>query len=295
MKMLTVIFTLLLSVITFSSTAKQITVFYEAAIVFSDTYDMQPNDIITGSFTYESTTPGQLTDQTGIFFDRSATSIIIANLPNGDTYTTSPEATDRVDIYGGRGELSAGGHRFATNVESQMFSSSDGVYSGFFTLSVAEIVPQSPENLLRTVWPEDINVYVNNELDIMTDGVSVNARLTKISAVSTSPVEVLASSDDEPVPASGGRLYLTRDITNTSTEIQVIKRWANITWADGTQYNRNSPSSITLAPQEQSIQTNAYFDVPAYWPAGAYTYSIYSITTQDGLVSQDSFVFTKEE
>ena len=291
MKMLTLVFTLLLSAITFSSTAKQITVFYEAAVLFSDTSDIQPNDIVKGSFSYESTTPGQ----GGIFFDRSATSIIIANLPNGDTYTTSPEATDRVDLYGSSNELTDGNHYFSTNVESQMFSSSDGVHSGYFYLHVAEILPQNPQSLLRTVWPEDINDYVDNQLEIITDGVSVVATLTKISTAKTSPIAVLASSDDEPVPASGGRLYLTRDITNTSTEIQVLKRWANITWADGTQYNRNSPSSMTLAPQEQSIQTNAYFDVPAYWPAGAYTYHIYSITTQTGLVAHDSFTFTKEK
>lgn len=280
-----------LSCAVFGINAEQLTVNFKASVTYSDSPDVQLEDIISGSFTYELTT----SIDGNLYQDETPGSNITVELPNNVIYSTDPESEFKVLLYIDSTEVSPGEYSYHSDVESNTMVSSDGLESGLAYLFLAETINENLGSQLRSEWQVNIDNLTENYFVLVTNSVNIQATFIEISTIPDSPVTVDTYSHSNPISSSGGRLYFVRDVTNTSDETQEIKRWANITWADGTQYSRNRPTRIILNPLEQSVQTSSYFDVPAYWPAGEYTYNIYTITVSGGLVSSDSFTFTKSE
>ena len=156
-----------------------------------------------------------------------------------------------------------------------------------------------PDFTLRTEWDDHLSTFLVKDFNVNIDGMNVKSEITEISSAPESPVTVDVATYSDPISPLGGTLYFIRDVINTAPNLIEIKRWAYITWPDGTHYNHNSPKKVILDPMDQDIQTSAYFNVPSYWPSGTYEYHLNSIVVKGGLdeegtVSHDSFTFIKD-
>lgn len=110
----------------------------------------------------------------------------------------------------------------------------------------------------------------------------------------TAAISVDAVSTDSLVPSTGGRLYFSRTITNETSDPQTVQKWAYITWPNGYSYNREKVKNYDFSALEVKSTSRAYFDVPAYWPAGEYEYHINTLTIPLIEQSTVSFTFIKE-
>ncbi|MCL1125553.1 RbmA family biofilm matrix protein, partial [Shewanella surugensis] len=106
--------------------------------------------------------------------------------------------------------------------------------------------------------------------------------------------DVNLTYDGEPIHNDGGRLYFSRSIMNDTAETQIINKWAYITFPNGFIYNREKVKTMTLASEEEAYTANAYFDIPAHWPSGEYTYQVNTMTVPNVEQSSDKFIFTKD-
>ncbi|KGJ86466.1 hypothetical protein [Colwellia psychrerythraea] len=296
MKMMIKVFAIALSMITFFANAEIVTVGFKSTVSYSDNPDISVGETIDISLTYDT---ASAFDGGNIYFDISPGSNITATFENGLVVNTNPAAPNKIDMYSYSYEVAPATFNYDTNFHSYDAVSNTAATVMNMDLLLSNVVSTNPNNALRVTWDDDVSAFSIKDFNVMIDGLFVQSTITEISTAPESPVTVEATTYSAPISSYGGRLYFIRDVINTSTNTVEIKRWAYITWPDGTHYNRDSPKKFILDPMEQNIQTSAYFTVPSYWPAGTYEYHLNSIVVQDGqgnegTVSQDSFMFTKE-
>jgi len=296
MKMMMKVFAIALLMTTLNAYAEVVTVGFKATVGYSDNPGISIGETIDISLTYDTDSPY---DGGNMYFDTSAGSNITATFQNGLVVNTNPAAVNKIDMFSYSFETMPGIYNYDTNFHSYDAVSNTAATVMNMDLVFSNEVTTNPNNALRTVWDEDASTYLIKDFNVMIDGLFVQSTITEISTAPESPVTVEATTYSAPISAFGGRLYFIRDVQNTSSNTVEIKRWAYITWPNGTQYNRDSPKKIILNPMEQDIQTSAYFTVPSYWPAGTYEYHLNSIVVQDGqgnegAVSHNSFTFVKE-
>lgn len=296
MKFKIMVFAIALSMITFFANAEVVTVGFKSTVSYSDNPSILIGETIDISLTYDT---AAAFDGGNMYFDTSAGSNITATFVNGLVINTNPAAVNKIDMYSYSWEVAPGLYSYDTNFHSIDLVSNTAATAMNIDLILSNQVSTNPNNALRTTWDDDISTYTMKEFNVYIDGFWVQSTITEISTAPESPVTVEATTYSAPISSYGGRLYFIRDVINTSNNMVEIKRWAYITWPDGTHYNRDSPKKFILDPMERNIQTSAYFTVPSYWPAGTYEYHLNSIIVQDGqgnegVVSQDSFIFIKE-
>lgn len=124
------------------------------------------------------------------------------------------------------------------------------------------------------------------------EGLGLFVRITDVQVRPSISVDV--SQKTASVGSDGGRLYFERHVENASDFDVPIKQWEYITWPNQINYNRSAPKTVVLPANGETHQSNAYFNVPDYWPAGQYEYHMNAITIQGAKYSTSSFKFTKE-
>jgi len=297
MKFIIKVFAITLSMLTLYANAEVVTVDFKSTVNSSSNPSVLIGETIDISLTYDTTATY---DGINFYFDTSTGSNITATFENGLVVNTNPAAINKLDIYSYSFEVSPGNYNYDNNFHSYDVVTNTTATAMNLDLILSNQVNVDPNNGLRTTWDDDISTFAVKEFNLFIDGFWIQSTITEISTAPESPVTVEATTYSAPISALGGRLYFIRDVNNTSNVAVEIKRWAYIVWPDGTQYNRDRPGKVVLAPLGQTIQTSAYFTVPSYWPAGTYEYHLNSIIVQDGFggagaVSHDSFTFTKAE
>ncbi len=100
------------------------------------------------------------------------------------------------------------------------------------------------------------------------------------------------------VPAKGGKISFMRDVWFVEppsypmpTEPFYIRYGENITWPNGFVYNRTGTRRLNL--YQEGIGGLASFYVPKHWPAGEYSYNLYTYEDDTGAVATKTVKFTK--
>lgn len=298
MKFMIKIFAVAFSMMTLSSHAEVVTVNFKSTVSISMHTSIFAGEKVDISLTYDT---DATYDGMNNYYDTSTGSNITATFESGLIVKTNPDALNKLDIFCTSVEVIPGLYEWKNHFYSyDAISNSTGSVTTL-NLGFGTDVPVNQYSRLRTEWNEDISTFGIRALDIFIDGMWIHADITDMEYTPTvpeSPVTVQVTTSSDPISSLGGKLYFTRDIQNTTDNTVKIKRWAYITWPDGTHYNHNRPKKLILDPMEQKIQTSAHFKVPAYWPAGTYEYQLNSIVVQgidgkEGAVSKDTFTFTK--
>ncbi|RXF06331.1 hypothetical protein [Pseudoalteromonas sp. PS5] len=168
----------------------------------------------------------------------------------------------------------------------------------YFYLQFKQITDELRDVKLISDWNVAPNYFVWTEALVQYNRSFIYADITNFTVGNTTSVITSVEAGNQQLATTGGTVNYAYSIANQEETGATVEAWEYITMPDGTAYNLGGTSEIKLAPKEEYVQTGRYFTIPAYWPAGQYTYNFQSMLIdgggKKGEMSKSAFTFIKE-
>ncbi|MDO6524092.1 hypothetical protein Q4519_00215 [Motilimonas sp. 1_MG-2023] len=279
---------------------------FEAVVEFANQSPFTEHQLAKGTLSWETDLAKVSTGETDADYEDRTPEL---TLTVGDyTYTVDPQLEGDVLRVGahtdGQGKLR--GYHFAYHyplLGQDKFGNPAPVIQ-YFVLDVYMPNPTITGDLsvptsLPSLQTPDIDVRIHT----MAGGLKVVSLTHQSAYAGPEPKVLINTMLDTPdtnliVPAKGGKITFMRDVYfiepptySMPVELFFIRYGENITWPNGFVYNKTGSKKVDLF--KDGIYGPTSFYVPKHWPAGVYSYNLYTYEVATGAVVTKTVQFTK--
>lgn len=283
-----------------SASAEIITVHFDAKVNFVQTRQGAESPLIQAgeklNFTIAYDTEAELVNN--YYVDSNPNSYFSASFESGLTASNKNLGGTVYNIESTKMEFPEYNEfHYNTNFSPKNTVTNNGENISFY-LQFKQITDALRDVKLISDWNVAPNHFAWTEALVQYDGAFIYADITNFTVGNTKSVITSVEAGNQQLATKGGTVNYAYSVANKEETEVTVEAWEYITMPDGTAYNLGETSEIKLASKEEYVQTGRYFTIPAYWPAGQYTYNFQSLLIggngEKGEMSKSSFTFIKK-